>query len=616
MVAMSASPGTATATAAGSTDSAVGEVPFTATFDDAAEDSVGLGVRSLHSVPARFGAVTETAILIQTIDTSLFTPPSPDPAGVVWSDSIDRLLISDSEVNEYPYFTGENLFAVRRSGEVTATGSSQTWTSNEPTGIALDDAGGRFFATDDNRDKIWVITIGADGIPGTVDDTELAEIDSEAFGAADIEGITFDTTRGWLHAVNEETDQVFSIDPGPNGVFDDGGDDVISTFSTAAGGVDTPEGIAYNATSDRLAVVDRARDIITEFSVTGEHLRDIDISAAATVTAAGATWGDSSDGTGTSLWVVDRGKDGESPIDGRLLEFRVPSAPAVRVTPSPARFGPTGPEVQTLTVANIGTETLTVDSEKVTGHPGFSLVSTPAAYVLAPGESVEVDVRYDGVVPGANVAHLEVVSPDPEVGTYSAPLVSVYCPAGGTPFTDLSDDSFAFTDIACIYNLDVTTGTTTTTYSPGNYVTREQMGAFLARLWLVLGNDCPEGPNPFIDLPVNSFAYLDILCIYHLGITTGTSANTYSPDSYVTREQMGAFLARLWRELGVDCPLGGNPFTDVSQGSFAFADIACIFHLEVTTGTTPITYSPSNYVTREQMGAFLARLYRTYGVGV
>ena len=611
MVAMSASPGTATASAGAANAASIEARAGSSTL---AQQTVASEIRSVNAVPVRFSAPTDIAVLVQSIDTSLFVPPSPDPAGIAWSDSIDRLLISDSEVNEYPYFTGENIFAVTRTGEVTATGGSPNWFSNEPTGIALDDAGGRFFTVDDNRDKIWVISIGADGIPGTADDSTDVRIDADVmFGAFDLEGLTYDTTRGWLHLVDELSDQVFSIDPGPNGVFDNGGDDVISTFSTAAGGVDIPEGIAYNSTSDRLAVVDRRRDVITEFSVTGEHLRDIDISAAAAVNPAGATWGDSSDGTGTSLWVVDRGEDGESPIDGRLYEFSVPSAPAVGVTPGPARFGSTGPEVQTLTVTNIGTETLTVDTQKVTGDPAFSLVSVPTAYVVPPGKSFEVDVRYDGVVPGAHVAHLEVVSSDPEVGTYAAPLVSLYCPAGGTPFTDVPGSSFAYDDIACIYNLDITTGTSPTAYSPGDYVTREQMGAFLARMWRTLGNDCPAGGNPFIDVPLSSFAYLDITCIYNLGISTGTSANTYSPDDYVSREQMGAFLARLWRALGVECPAGGNPFTDVPGSSFAFADIACIYHLDITTGTSPTTFSPDDYVSREQMGAFLARLYRTYG---
>ncbi|MEQ8842221.1 MAG: S8 family serine peptidase [Acidimicrobiales bacterium] len=62
----------------------------------------------------------------------------------------------------------------------------------------------------------------------------------------------------------------------------------------------------------------------------------------------------------------------------------------------------------------------------------------------------------------------------------------------------------------------------------------------------------------------------------------------------------------------VDCssPLP-HPFRDVPAGSFAGGDIGCIAGLGVTTGTSPTTYAPADNVTREQMAAFIARLYRT-----
>ncbi|MEM8746212.1 MAG: S-layer homology domain-containing protein, partial [Actinomycetota bacterium] len=72
---------------------------------------------------------------------------------------------------------------------------------------------------------------------------------------------------------------------------------------------------------------------------------------------------------------------------------------------------------------------------------------------------------------------------------------------------------------------------------------------------------------------------------------------------------MASFVARLYRAFGLECPDGGHPFTDVSATSFANADIACIFNLGITTGTSATTYSPGQSVTRAQMAAFLERLY-------
>jgi Tol biopolymer transport system component/subtilisin-like proprotein convertase family protein len=135
----------------------------------------------------------------------------------------------------------------------------------------------------------------------------------------------------------------------------------------------------------------------------------------------------------------------------------------------------------------------------------------------------------------------------PSTVTFGGPFTHGPCPTDATPFTDVSATSFAVDDIACIYGLGITTGTSPTTYSPDGLVTREQMAAFLARLWRELGQTCPTDATPFTDVSATSFAIDDIACIYGLGITTGTSPTTYSPDGLVTREQMAAFLARLWR---------------------------------------------------------------------
>lgn len=117
------------------------------------------------------------------------------------------------------------------------------------------------------------------------------------------------------------------------------------------------------------------------------------------------------------------------------------------------------------------------------------------------------------------------------------------CPA----FGDVAFSSFAIDDVAVIAELEITTGTSELTYSPGGPVTRAQMAAFLARLWEALGNECGGTPGEFVDVPSSSFAYEPVACIRELGITNGTSPTTYGPAQFVTREQMAAFIARFWR---------------------------------------------------------------------
>ena len=71
------------------------------------------------------------------------------------------------------------------------------------------------------------------------------------------------------------------------------------------------------------------------------------------------------------------------------------------------------------------------------------------------------------------------------------------------------------------------------------------MALFLTRLYSNAGEALPTGTDGFLDttdLPV--YAQLAINQLAALGITTGTTATTFTPYGLVTREQMAAFLAR------------------------------------------------------------------------
>ena len=210
------------------------------------------------------------------------------------------------------------------------------------------------------------------------------------------------------------------------------------------------------------------------------------------------------------------------------------------------------------------------------------------------------------------IAGVTISVTDTTTGGYQVEFMGVPegCALGVNPFTDLASTSFAFSSVTCIRQLGVTTGTSPTTYSPNSDVTREQMAAFIGRLWRSLGQTCASPATPFTDVATGSFAFADVACIFDLGVTTGVTATAYGPAGTVTREQMAAFLGRLWRALGNECSTDPVPFTDVPTSSFAFADVACIFHLEITTGTSATTYDPGANVSREQMAAFIERFWR------
>jgi SpoIID/LytB domain protein len=134
--------------------------------------------------------------------------------------------------------------------------------------------------------------------------------------------------------------------------------------------------------------------------------------------------------------------------------------------------------------------------------------------------------------------------------TRTAPLLGVAVPTSDPTFTDLgglSPETVAA--IGSLAAMGVTSGTSATEYSPADPVTRWQMALFLMRLHAFAGYEMPSGASQgFTDIdafPATTVTAINQLA--QLGITSGTTATTYSPNNPVTREQMASFLARLIR---------------------------------------------------------------------
>lgn len=114
-------------------------------------------------------------------------------------------------------------------------------------------------------------------------------------------------------------------------------------------------------------------------------------------------------------------------------------------------------------------------------------------------------------------------------------------------FTDIGTvGSEAETAINQAAQLGITSGVAPGLYAPYEQVSRWQMAIFLARFARAARLLLPApSPTEFTDVAgLSTEAQDSISIVRSLGITTGTSATTYSPNDVVTREQMAAFLIR------------------------------------------------------------------------
>ena len=119
-------------------------------------------------------------------------------------------------------------------------------------------------------------------------------------------------------------------------------------------------------------------------------------------------------------------------------------------------------------------------------------------------------------------------------------------------------------------------------------------------------------PQDFIDVPKTHWGYAPIMQLAHAGIVNGTGANRFAPDAPVTR---AAFVKMLAGIAKADVSgYSGSRFSDVAVTAWYAPYVEWAAENAVTTGTTAETFSPQKYVTRQQAATLIWRLADRLGV--
>lgn len=118
------------------------------------------------------------------------------------------------------------------------------------------------------------------------------------------------------------------------------------------------------------------------------------------------------------------------------------------------------------------------------------------------------------------------------------PTSPVYTPV----FSDVHSHDYYYDAVIWAVRNGITTGTSTFTFSPNATCTRAQAVTFI---WRAAGSPAPNrGVNPFTDVKPTAYYYNAVLWAVEQGITSGTTSTTFSPDATVTRGQAVTFLHR------------------------------------------------------------------------
>ncbi len=120
---------------------------------------------------------------------------------------------------------------------------------------------------------------------------------------------------------------------------------------------------------------------------------------------------------------------------------------------------------------------------------------------------------------------------------------------GVNPFVDV-EAAYQQQPVGWLHASGITTGTSATTFEPDAPITR---GDFATLLWRYAGRPEAGSPHPFADV-TTGYQQTPISWMFATGITTGTTPTTFSPDQPVTRAEAATFLFRFAAPASVTPP--------------------------------------------------------------
>ena len=208
------------------------------------------------------------------------------------------------------------------------------------------------------------------------------------------------------------------------------------------------------------------------------------------------------------------------------------------------------------------------------GTPLLPAPKYTVSFVVTPAELANVVIKVNGQ---------EVANPvDLEAGTYTVEVSADNCEVFNLNITITADTATHTQTIAM-------------TYLPSDYTKFiEAIAAFVTKV----------ETSPFSDVSTSAYYYEAVKWAQEKGITGGIGNGLFGPNQPCTRAQIVTFL---WRAAGSPVVNYAMNMSDVPEGSYYAEAVRWALSEGITTGTTGNTFSPDSECTRAQAVAFLFR---------
>ena len=172
-----------------------------------------------------------------------------------------------------------------------------------------------------------------------------------------------------------------------------------------------------------------------------------------------------------------------------------------------------------------------------------------------------------------------------------------------SPFADVETNAYYYEAVKWAADKGITGGIGNSLFGPNQPCTRAQIVTFL---WRAAGSPEPKGTAAgMTDVVSGSYYEKAVAWAIENGVTTGTTASTFSPNATCTRAQAVTFLARALSAKATSAA----EFSDVPANSYFAEAVAWAAANSVTEGVGNGLFAPHNNCTRAQIVTFLYRAY-------
>lgn len=185
--------------------------------------------------------------------------------------------------------------------------------------------------------------------------------------------------------------------------------------------------------------------------------------------------------------------------------------------------------------------------------------------------------------------------------------VGTALPASAAAFSDVASDAWYAEAVGEVSDAGIMNGTTDTTFSPDEQVTR---GMVVTVLWRLAGSPAAAAATTFPDVEDWYYYAPAVAWAQAAGVAAGLGDGTFDGGSIVTREQLSVFLYRYSQYAGHELANGVlDLYNDVdSVQSWALDGMAHAVGAGLITGTDEGNLEPAGPATRAQLAVILQRL--------